>query len=799
MTDKQSFGRWMHGSDGQYRLTDDALWQVEEPHVPTVPLKEVFGVLRRHVRLILVVTVLTVLPVFWLTYLRAPEYEARALIRLADARRAISGGLETVTDGEPIGRFTDELLSHIQVLQGRTVLGQVVDREGLRLVRAESSVPFGLLSEVQVAETAAPDTFNIRFLDDAVLIERDGVERREAYGARVDLGEIQFTLPSAAPALRDEALAVVTRDEAVDFVIEHLRASPRASTDVIDVVFTARDSTLAQRVVNSVVQVFQSFDMQSAQEQSSRRRAFLEAQLQQIDSAHARALDELSSFRAENQFYFSEGRIGDQQQSLVSLDERWEEVAASHRMHLELLNTILRADGEEQERAFRTFLASPEIAANPAISQLYAQLVRYQAERDELLAGPLGRTPESPDVRRIDSLIAGTWNGLLDAARSHVTSLGARLESIDELRSRSRARAQPLPALEATEGRLMERVASLGRTADQLRSELQLARMAEAVEAGRVQIIDLAPGSVPNQSNGPLKLALGLVLGLFLGAGGAFAAEAVNTSIRRPRELSNLLQVPQLAVIPKIATAPGGLERLTAIASPRSRRLNGRRSALVPAGAGLAAASAYRTLRANLMFSARAGTLRTLVITSACPSEGKTTTAANLAGVFALQGLRVLLIDTDLRNPRLHKVFSVEQVPGLSDVLTGACSLEDVVRATPQPELRMIPAGTRSEHATELLSFPHFREMLWEVRDGYDLVILDTPPVLAAPDSAILAAEADGVLMVVRAGQTERGAAEEAMQQLSFAGARVVGAVLNDPDAQLPSYGSYYSAYTYGH
>src|SRR5690606_9247530 len=152
-----------------------------------------------------------------------------------------------------------------------------------------------------------------------------------------------------------------------------------------------------------------------------------------------------------------------------------------------------------------------------------------------------------------------------------------------------------------------------------------------------------------------------------------------------------------------------------------------------------------------------------------CPSEGKTTTAANLAGVFALQGLRVLLIDTDLRNPRLHKVFSVEQVPGLSDVLTGACSLEDVVRATPQPELRMIPAGTRSEHATELLSFPHFREMLWEVRDGYDLVILDTPPVLAAPDSAILAAEADGVLMVVRAGQTERGAAEEAMQQLSFA------------------------------
>lgn len=767
--------------------------------VPSVPLKDLFAVLRHHARLILLITALTMLPVVWWVYLRPPTYEARALVRLADVRRAIAGGIESDPDAQPIGKFTDELLSQVQVLQGRTVLGDVVDREGLRLVSADTKLPSRYLAGVRVADSAAPDTFTLRFVGDGAVVERGGREMEVPVGSPVDLGDIQLTIAASAPAGHEETLEVRTKETAVDWVIEGLSAAPRTGTDVIDVTFTSRDSVLSQRVVNSIVNAFRDYDLRVAQEISTRRVEFLEEQLRQVDSIHTAAQQELSAFRAESQFFFSEGRIGDQQQTLEDLDKRWEELAADRRMFSDLLSTATSAQGEEQERAFRTLLATPEIASNGAIQQLYTQLIQYQAQREELTAGPLGSTSQDPEVRRLESLITSTRAKLLDAARSHLASISAQLASVDELRARSRARAQPLPVLAATEERLLERVNSAGRALEQLRADLREASMAQAVEAGRVQIIDYAPGSEPTGSNGPLKLAIGLVLGLFLGAGGAFVAESSNTAIRRPQDVAGVLGVPQLGVVPRIEiNGDRGLRRLTSAITEGSRRTAFGGTGNINAEAVRKAAEAYRTLRSNLIFTARNSSIQTLVVTSASPAEGKTTTAANLAASFAHQGFNILLIDADLRNPRLHRVLSTDQEPGLAEVLTGERELEDVVRITSCPGLRLIPAGARTLNAAELLGLPSLRDILVELGNSYDLVVVDSPPVLAATDAAILAAQTDAVLMVVRAGTTERQAAEEAMQQLAFAGGHVVGAVLNDPDAELPRYGVYYPRYSYG-
>lgn len=795
MVNNQSFDGWDGREPPGYPLAEEGFRRDSQLYVPTVPLTDLWGVLRRHLGLILLITAVTVAPVFWFTYLRAPNYEASALIRLADARRAIAGGIERETEGEPIGRFTDELLSQIQVLQGRTVLGEVVDEQGLRLVSARSGVPTTLVSDVEVAADAPAETLRLVFERESVSIHSSAGERSAAYGGTVEIGGVRFILPAAVEGLDDATLEVISRDVAVDFVSERMRASPRAGTDVIDVKFTSADSLLSQRVVNSVANVFQSYDARTAQQQAARRRVFLEGQLQQMDSVHSVAVNDLSSFRADAQMYYAEGRMGEQQLAVLNLDGRWEELAANHRMYRELVATISRTEGEAQEQAFRTLIASPEIAANPAIQQLYMQLVEYQGERDRLTAG--GRTEASPEVRQVNTLISGTRSRLVDAARSHVASVEARLASVDELRARSRARAQPLPALEATGNQLTERVASASQVADRLRAELQQARMLEAVEVGRVQIVDLAPGSERTGSNRPLKVALALVLGLFLGGGGAFAREAMNTSIRGAQDVSTLLRVPQLAVIPQFQVAQQGRLRRLAGAVSRGPKEPTGANRLTAESAGQAA-EAYRTLRTNLIFSSRASMIGTLVITSASPHEGKTTTAANLAGSFAQRGLRVLLIDADLRNPRLHNVFGVPREPGLSSVFFGEASLEDVVRPTSLWGLRLLTAGADPGSPAELLSDPQFQAMIDELRGSFDLIVIDTPPVLAAADAAILAAEADAVLMVVRAGQTNRGAAEEAMQQILFAGGRVVGAVLNDPDAQLQHYGQYYQAYSYG-
>jgi Mrp family chromosome partitioning ATPase len=224
-------------------------------------------------------------------------------------------------------------------------------------------------------------------------------------------------------------------------------------------------------------------------------------------------------------------------------------------------------------------------------------------------------------------------------------------------------------------------------------------------------------------------------------------------------------------------------------------------------------------LRTSLVWCEQGDDMKTLVVTSAAPGEGKTLTSANLSVTFAYDGLRVLLIDCDVRRPRLHGLFQVPRSPGLMDLLTpsyngsdGSGSLTfdpsagrtdsgrpvtDVVRSTNVRGLSLLTCGALPTNPSGLLSGVRMRVLLKELAKSFDLVILDTPPVLATADAGILASLADGVLLVVRAGQTDRVAAKRAHQQLVNVGARVVGTVLNDPGGEVSQYGDYYYPYDY--
>ena len=208
-------------------------------------------------------------------------------------------------------------------------------------------------------------------------------------------------------------------------------------------------------------------------------------------------------------------------------------------------------------------------------------------------------------------------------------------------------------------------------------------------------------------------------------------------------------------------------------------------------------AEAYRTLRTNLIFSQAIQALRTIVVTSPSPKDGKTTTAANLAVTFAQQGMRVLIIDCDMRKARLHSMFSVPREPGFSQLLAKQATIEQVVQQTSIENLWLIAAGLLPANPSELLGSSVARATIDSLAAQYDIVILDTPPVHVAADSLILGSMANGVLLVLRAGYSEREAAQEALQRLLNVGAHVVGAVLNDPDHKVPEYGSYYYYYDY--
>jgi capsular exopolysaccharide synthesis family protein len=384
-----------------------------------------------------------------------------------------------------------------------------------------------------------------------------------------------------------------------------------------------------------------------------------------------------------------------------------------------------------------------------------------------------------------------------------VAVLDARIAALDGLEARNSSEMQTLPSAEAEEVRLVQRVETTHKIADRVREELQKAHMAEAVEAGQVEVVYAAPlPAAPVPARKGLKLGVGLIMGLVLGGVAAFMREHMNSVIRHQDEIQELLGVPALAIIPRLSNGAAAKSRFIPAMLSRS---NGK--ALTPdekhelvtiSNLRSSGAEAYRSLRTNLIFSQAVRSLRTILVTSAAPSDGKTTTSSNLAVTFAQQGLRVLLVDCDLRKARLHKVFSVPREPGLTQLVLGHNSMTEVIHSTPVDGLYVLASGTLPPNPSELVGGPRMANVLKALSAEFDLVVLDTPPLTAAADAAILGKSADGVLVVVRAGQTERGAAQHAVGQLNNVGARILGAVLNDPDAKVPRYGGYYYYDYYG-
>jgi capsular exopolysaccharide synthesis family protein len=777
-----------------------------------ISFRDIRAMLRRRRALILAVCAVTTGIAAVVLLRQPPRYRAAALLRVSDVRRAVTSGIEDPSEVEG-GRLINPVLSRIQLLRSRGLLGQVVDSVGLRLRPDFRTFPPALLTSVDVAPTAPVDTVHLQFSDNGVIARSRQGEGRAPYGTPVRVGDgASFTI-AARPGGREATWIIWPREKAVDLLLETLRIAPRTQTDVVEVSYESRRPATAQAVVNAAAQLLYDVSGRGAQQQSRRRRIYLEEQLTTTDSLLADAQLALSRFRSGSRLVSSAEKLSAQQRDLMTLDSRFAELEASLRMIESMIQQRTRANsGAAKDRALRALVASPELTASPAIAQLYRQLVQYQLARDSLTTGAWGTADSNPDVRRLSELIASTEQRLVEVVRSHAASLEARIASVRELRDRSAASLESLPSVAAEDFRLQQRVETLRRLGDGLREDYQKARMAEAAEVGQVEVIDLAALPYkPVAALRGLKLGIALLIGLLLGVVIAWLRERTDTTILRREEL-DALALPTLSVIPSLGhgsawSSNGSRRRWPALwrgTPARVERVNGSASSaelVALARRHSPGMEAYRALRTNLLFSPHGARMTTIVITSTAPEEGKTVSAANLAAIYARENRRVLLVDCDLWRARLHTVFGVAREPGLTEVLQERCDAADAVRGTCLPGLFLLPSGARHENPADLLTGEALRRLLGRLSDEFDTVIIDTPPVLALTDAAILgsaaAAGRGGVLLVIRAGWTDRLAVEQALRQLDGAGAYVVGAVLNDPDGEAMRTDRYYYASDY--
>lgn len=738
-------------------------------------LKDLLRVLRRDWSLIATVTIAIFGVAAYLAFSAVPMYQAHAVIRLADSRRAFTGGFGDYSTQTPLGRTTNPITSELEVLQGRAVLGEVVDRERLRLmISPRAGFPYELLDDVHIAPDAVSGALRLEFGPRGYIVRSETTEVRSRYGLPIDVGGVRFTVRHA-PHSGEAEIWILPRELAIDNVAAILEVVPRGQTNAVSVRYTAADPFYAQKVVNATVEVFRNVNARSVRQQAERRREFLEAQLARNEAQLAAVQKEFGAFQAREQVYSADSRFSAQEQDLMALAIRREELNAERRMYGSVLSALERAPAADRDRLFLTFIG---MASNPVVLQIHTERAQYASELERMTTGSLGSTAENPDVQRLRTLLVSTETRLVNAVRGHIAAVEARIAALDGLRERSAEQMRRLPETHGEELRLRQQLETIGRLGDKLTAELQDARMAEAVEMGQVEIVFLAPLPIDPVSRGPgRKLAVGLVLGLIFGCVGAFARETLNTSIRRREEVEEALRLPTLAFVPQLLRPPPTMNRL--------RRLtNGNGVAHLPGGPlplPGSGAEAYRMLRSGLVYGTGQQELLRIAVASAVAGEGRTTTVANLAIACAQYGTRVVLVDSDLREPRLHQIFGLPCTPGLTDVLSRTTPLADAVRPTAFDRISLLPAGSSSTDTGATIDEPELRALLDELSSFGDVILLDTPPVLEAADATLIGRTADACVLVVRAGDTERTLVRQAQQQLGLVGAHVLGAVLNDP------------------
>ena len=637
------------------------------------PLRQYVSMLQRYWWIIVLAAVVGVAYQGYVTRNDLPMFRASSAVRLTDQGAAMSGNL--VQDyGTGFGGYTDPILTQVQVIKSRIVAQLVVDSLGLQLQSETPGFYMGFYTDVHVARTAVPSTLSFHFSPSHFTV--DGVHDSIVgeYGRPATIGGVTFTMPRW-PGFPSATLGVLSHEQAVDQVLGGLVVKPRDMTSVIDISYTAFDPYTAQDVASEVAKVFKAQNAESARQESHRRRVFIESQLRTTDSALAEAQAKIAAYRQRTQAFSAQDKYAAEQAELTSLNKRAGTLRDTRAGYQSLIASLARYE-QGDTSVLRTLAFVVDPTGNASINMLFSELARYAQARDSLTTGTFAHTAEHPAVERVDALIASTEPQLRAAVQNQIAVLDGQIAAVDSLRDERMRQIAAIPGVEETEQRLQRDADNILKMSDKLNDELQLAKIAEAVEAGDVDIVDLA--RYPDGSIGAgrkRKVIYGAFLGLLFGIGLAVLTDRMNSSVRRWEDLETVMHVPGLALIPQIAgdSGDGWQARVRGTAHRLLPSLVPQRGLVADeVGSELVmvndvrspSAESYRKLMTNLMYSASRPGLRVVVVTSASAGEGKTTTAANLAVAFAQQGRRVALVDADLRRARVHDVFGLGLDPG---------------------------------------------------------------------------------------------------------------------------------------
>jgi len=577
----------------------------------------------------------------------------------------------------------------------------------------------------------------------------------------------------------------------------NLRVSAIPDTRIIDIHYRSPDKELAARVVNTLMSTYVEQNFKSRFESTMQASDWLSKQLADLQMKVETSQEKLVQYQKEHEI------LGvDEKQNIITskLDELNKELteAESDRMQKESIYHLVQSQDLDTVAAAANSIDSDKGSVAGGSSLL--ERLREQHADLKIQVAQLSTQfgPAYPKVaqlnsqlKEVDAQIQVELQKALGRVRGEYMAALQRENLLRDAMEKQKQDANQLNE-SAIEYSLLKRDVEANRTLyEGLLEKLKEAGITAGLHSNNFRTVDIARvPTTPVEPNVPINLAFGLALGLSTGIGLAFLLEALDNTVRTPEQAQLISALPSLGMIPlgsKTGMEPGQKQRLSVTSSREVVEL------ITQSRPQSQMAESYRALRTSLLLTSLGAPPKVILITSALPQEGKTTTSLNCSIVLAQKGSRVLLIDADLRRPSIHKALGMGPRTGLSNVLTGSATLEQAtVRSSVLPSLYVLPAGTPPPNPAELLASTNMTEILAELREQYDHIVIDSPPTLSVTDAVIMSTRADAVVLVIRSGQTTKQALRRSRDILMRVNARVSGVLLNAADLSSPDYYYYY-------
>ncbi len=566
------------------------------------------------------------------------------------------------------------------------------------------------------------------------------------------------------------------RSDPVASFIEDVMVTPVHDTYLVELSFENENAEMAAKVANAIVDEYMASVRLEKKKVSDEAESKISERIPILREKLTGSEKALREFEVEHSALSFDKRRGIVYQTLSSIN------AQLTKINHEIAAARAKYTSVKEAKTPDEILALPAVMDSPAIRAYKREKLLLEAQRAALARK---YRPGSEPVMTVESKIEVIDKKIHEEASGLAGSIHTRLEEKNRESQEITVLLQKQEDLAKSIDAKMSRYNSLSKEVEgnrklyeefvQRQKELQ---SSSQFDPGTVQIVDraLVP-AVPARPRKTQNLLLAALLSLLGGVALTFVFEHLDDSIKSYEDIEKYIKLPLLGVVPSVKAPKGDIAEkdLLAHRKPKSN-----------------ISEAYRNIRTSLLYTSPNQESKAYVVSSAGPQEGKTTTAINLAIALAHGGKKVLLVDSDLRKPRIHKTFKISADKGLTNCLVGQDSVKDVAYQTEIENLSLMPSGPIPPNPAELLDSPRMKELMAEMKESYDTVIFDSPPLIAVTDAAVLAAQSNGTIQVIWAGNTSRKVVELGRERIENIGAKVIGVILNNMRVSRGGYYYYY-------